>query len=567
MRINFKLFSRDLKNDKKALRVRVYHRTKSRIFDRSIGTGLSVVPKYWDSERERVSDMHPSQRTINERIAEIKAVREDLLNEFDANKVTPEQVLELICQKPTDDSIEDFIETKIKKYKTSASYSNYKNCLKGFKKLIGHKGKIAFSDLNAELFVRAHSNATKRQVKHEDYHERITSKTYNDYITSVLTLLKEARFYKVTKVNLEILSQYKSLDRNRDWNYHVLKNKGNTIEEVYNAIEKCTTIQQWQSIAFWLLAFCMRGFYYGDIVTMKQSDIKDAEDNQIGDLLKTFVEDNIHIYHRRGKEFNPMYIKIFKYPVLALMQRIKMSVVYTHNDRRFQGKSILGDINDQIQIFNYDYKEDYDWHRQMTKHIQKKLSKFGLTHKKARKSFNQIADDLGMSQNVRQVFLGHKEGESVIQKHYDDKTLNSFIQKVDTLHYEVLKRFKVEELYERLLVKLKYIVNAKKLPKWILTKGVVHRHNRKLKVLTGIGKESELEWTEIVEDKYRKYFIKDRRLDDDYWKDIDVEDDAKIRVMKHLKSNKSAKQIIKEIEQQQAQIKQAETKVFKLNSA
>ena len=46
-----------------------------------------------------------------------------------------------------------------------------------------------------------------------------------------------------------------------------------------------------------------------------------------------------------------------------------------------------------------------------------------------------------------------------------------------------------------------------------------------------------------------------------------MEDDVKIRVMKHLKSNKTTKQIIKEIEQQQAQIKQAETKVFKLNSA
>ena len=99
MKVNFKLFSRDLKSSKKALRVRVYHKTKTRVFDRSVGTGLSIIPTYWDKDAERVTDLHPSQKVINEKIAEIKQNREDLLNEFDTGNISCESVLTQIIEK------------------------------------------------------------------------------------------------------------------------------------------------------------------------------------------------------------------------------------------------------------------------------------------------------------------------------------------------------------------------------------------------------------------------------------------------------------------------------------
>ena len=557
MTIKFYLYSRVLSNGKKMLKVRVAHKQNNVLKDTNLSTGLSIVPKYWDKDEDRVKDLHPSQKIINDRISEIKQRKEDLLNKFDAKKLTYHQVVAQILEQETDNTLDDFINTKIKSNKSDASYNTYSDHLKGFKKLIGHKGKMSFSDLNNEVFVFAHSRAVKRQAEGS-----LASKSFRGYITSILTIVREAKFYGITELTLDIPMQYKSLNPVKDASYHITKNKGNSVEQVYKAIEEVNSIQQWQSVAIWLFSFSMRGFYYGDIAKLKQKDIKDAEDNEIGHLLSTFLKDDIHVYHRRSKSSFPMYIKIFKYPVLSLLTRIKMSAVYTHNDRVLNGKSILGDINDLLSIFDYDYKNNIKWHNQMTKHFQKKLRKYGLTFKKARKTFNQIADNLGMSESERMILIGHKEGGRIIKESYNDNTLPHLLKRVDKLHLEVLEKFRVAELYDALIVKLKAIVMKKDLPKWILGQGAVHREGRKLKVLTGIHKKGEdfqtykerLEWTEIVEDKYRKYFIKDKRMDADYWSDIDTIN----------KPNSELQRVYDKLKQNQKEIKKAETKVFKL---
>ena len=138
---------------------------------------------------------------------------------------------------------------------------------------------------------------------------------------------------------------------------------------------------------------------------------------------------------------------------------------------------------------------------------------------KARKTFNQVGQRIEITEEVRQCLLGHKDGSKVIRNHYDDKTLVPFLKKLDKHHYELLEKFKIPEIYELMLVKLKWLVMEKNLPKWLLCQGSAHREGRKLKVLTGIQEKSNtfdtyskrLQWTEIVEDKYRKFFIKDKK--------------------------------------------------------
>lgn len=556
MKVNFKLFSRDLKSSKKALRVRVYHKTKTRVFDRSVGTGLSIISKYWDKDAERVTDLHPSQKVINEKIAEIKQNREELLNEFDTGNISCESVLTQIIQKDSDECIDDFIESRVKPAKSDSVYENLKMALAGFKKLVSHKGKMSWSDLTNELIFRAHSIATKRQ---ED--GTLASRSYQNYISSMVQLVNLGRFIGVTNKTLDIPESYSHLDAVKDKSYHITKNNGHTTEELQQAIKDIKTIQQWQAVAMWLLSFCTRGFYYGDIVSLKQANIKDVEDNPIGHLLSTFAGDDVHIYHRRSKGYFPMYIKLFKYPVMGLINRLKFVTVYTHNDRRLNGKSILGDINDQLSIWDYDHKGNTKWHNEMTKHIQRKLKKKGLEFKKARKSFNQYAQKLELSEKVREVLLGHKEGGNTIKKHYDSHTLLPFLKKVDEKHMEVLKQFKAEELYDLLLVKLKSLVISQNLPKWILCQGAVQKEGRKLKILTGHQNPKDdfrkfyenLEWVEI-EDKYRKYFLKDKRAGKNYWTDLD----------NSPTKEQLFKKILKEITSKQTEIKKAETKVFKL---
>ena len=282
----------------------------------------------------------------------------------------------------------------------------------------------------------------------------------------------------------------------------------------------------------------------------------------MGHLLKTFMSDDVHIYHRRSKGEEPMYIKLFKYPTISLIHRLKYVTAYTHCEKEIGGKNVLSDINDQLSIFDYDHKSNTIKHNEMFSHVSDKLRDLGLDFMKARKTFNQVGQRLEITEEVRQCLLGHKDGSKVIRNHYDDKTLVPFLKKLDKHHYEVLERFRIPDMYELMLVKLKWLVMNKNLPKWILTQGAVHREGRKLKVLVGIQDKSDsfdtyakrLQWSYIEDERYRKFFLKDKRSKEDYWADIDDLG----------KPNSTIQRVLNRLAEQQKEIKKAETKVFKL---
>ncbi len=557
MRVYFKLFSRDLRNDKKSLRVRVYHKTKTRVFDRSVGTGLSIIPKYWDKDNERVKDLHPSQKVINERIAEIKSNREDLLNQFDSGKISPEAVLNQIIEQRSDESIEDFVETKVKDIKSDSVYVNHINCIRGFKKLVGWSGKITFDDVTNELIYKAYTNAQKRQLEGS-----LTSRSYSNYMGSVTQLVRLANFLGVTNKTLEIPQQFTHLNKSKDHNYSITKMKGHKPDEVFKAIDNIKSIQQWQSVGFWLLSFCTRGFYYGDIVKLKQKDVVDTEERELGHLLQTFLTDDVHVYHRRSKGEEPMYIKLFKYPTISLINRLKFVTAYTHCEKEIGGKNVVSNINDQLQIFDYDHKNNVVKHNEMFSHVSDKLKALGLEFMKARKSFNQVGQKLQITEEVRQCLLGHKEGSNVIRNHYDDRTLIPFLKQLDKHHLECIELFQVPEMYERMLVKLKWLVMEHNLPQWLLCQGAVQREDRKLKILTGLQRKSDtfdtwakrLKWTYIEDERFRKFFLKDKRGSKEYWEDIDDLG----------KPDSPMQRVLNKLSNQQKEIKKAETKVFKL---
>jgi len=505
--------------------------------------------------------MHPNQKDINERIAEIKQNREDLLNQYDSGKISYESVLnQVINGAVSDGSMDDFIESKVKNIKSDSVYTNHKNNLASFKKLVNHKGKITFSDVDNELIYKAYTNAQKRQLE-----GTLASRSYKNYIGSMVQMFTLANFLGITNKVLNIPQQFTNLSKSKDKTYSITKKKGHKVEEVLKAIQNIKTIQQWQAVGFWLLSFCTRGFYYGDIVKLKQKDVASTEGKELGHLLKTFMTDDVHIYHRRSKGEEPMYIKLFRFPTISLIQRLKFVTVYTHCKKEIGGDNVLSDINDQLSIFDYNHKSNIVKHNEMFSHVSDKLSDLGLEFMKARKTFNQVGQGLEITEEVRQCLLGHKDGSKVIRNHYDDKTLIPFLKKLDKHHYEIIKKFKIPEMFELMLVKLKWLVMEKNLPKWILCQGSVNREGSRLKVLTGIQDKSDtfdtyakrLQWTEIVEDKYRKFFIKDRRGSDDYWKDIDD----------IVKPNSTYQRVLDKLASQQKEIKQAETKVFKLNSA
>jgi len=171
MTIQFLLKSRLLTSNKKSLKLRVYHSTKGLKKDVICDTGLKINPKYWDKDKERVTDRHSSHQILNERINEIAFKRNKILTKFEAGLLSFEGVVNSLRRGGDDRTLEAFVENQMKELKTDVTYTNYRDKLKGFKKLIGHKGNLRFNDISNEMFVKAHRTATdlQRQYKIYDY--------------------------------------------------------------------------------------------------------------------------------------------------------------------------------------------------------------------------------------------------------------------------------------------------------------------------------------------------------------------------------------------------------------
>lgn len=515
MTITFKLFSRVLKGGKKTIRLRVYNRVKNLIQDFKITTGLKVYPKFWNKEAERVTRDHPDFEVINNKLSEIKQRRESLLNRFDAGVLSFDAVCNQIMSNSDMNTLDDFIEFKIKELKSDVTYNDYKVKLAGFKKLIGVKGKLTFTALaKKDLIVKAHSNAQKRQKE-----GTIASRSYNGYIGTIKTIVNLASYLDYTDLKLDIPNMYLSIDKTRDKNQSITKNKGHKVEDVLESINNITSLKQWEAVSQWMLMFMLRGFYPGDIVKgLKQVNIQDTDQNQIGNNKMAYANDEIYIYHHRSKSVRPMYIHVFNEPIYSLIRKLKYVAVYNHADVKIEGKSILADINDNLSIFDYEMGNNSEAHKKFWKHRQRRLAVVGeLKIIKARKTFNQTAQRLEISSDVRALLLGQSASNKILNEHYNDNTIPELLEKVDKAHRDVLHKFRCEEILDRLLVKLKYLINKNKLPRWLLALSGVGIKNRNILVCTGMSgtfNNPEFDLTKVVDPKFRKYFSNFKRSED-----------------------------------------------------
>ena len=543
MTIKFLLKSRVLKNNLKSLKLRVVHSVRGLKRDAICDTGLKINPKYWDKDSERVTDRHSNHQIINEALNEIAYKRNKILTKFEANKLTFEGVVASLRRGGDDTTLEDFIDNQVKELKEDVTYCNYRDKLKGFKKLIGHKGYLKFNDISNEMFVKAHRNATDLQRQ-----KKMSARTYQGYVGTILAVLSLAKFLGVYDSSFEIPRQYKTLKNKRKMS----KNKGNTTEDVLKAIGKISTIREWQSVTIWLLKFCLRGFYSADIVKMTKSQIEDRNEHKMGHLLSTYLKDEVYINFWRSKTDFPMFIHIFQNPTMSIISKLKASFVYTHFNREINDKSILADINDNIKIFDYDVKKHYDKHKQLHKKINEKSSSLGLVQKFARKTFNQYADRLELSEAIRKILIGQAT-DRMLGESYDDNTIQVKLDRVDKAHLDILNLFRVEELWDRLLVKLKALVMKDSLPEWLLYFGSgVSVQGNKVMILKG-NPQKKVEWIE-VEGKYKSYFKK-------FEYQLKADD---LFPTKEERIKENTLKIFERLANQEKEIKKAETKVFKL---
>ena len=128
---------------------------------------------------------------------------------------------------------------------------------------------------------------------------------------------------------------------------------------------------------------------------------------------------------------------------MVMFKLLKHSVWCTHYDRR---KKLRLNSNDFLSIFGHNV-DDVDTHKSIFDVYQKHCKKLlGVPFKNARKSFNNYARKLKISEEMRNILLGHVNTNII--KYYDDL---SFIEdEVHKAHISILREYGVSELVKLL---------------------------------------------------------------------------------------------------------------------
>ena len=214
------------------------------------------------------------------------------------------------------------------------------------------------------------------------------------------------------------------------------------------SINKANTIYEVQALCFWLLMFTTRGMYFADLVKFKAQKLRNDENEDTGldNEYTKFCKDGYdYIVHNRskneGRSSDRMIIRIDN-DSMVLFKLLKRSVWCTHYDKRKK----LGLNEDTISIFGHNV-DDIETHKIACDVYQKKISKLvDSPFKSARQTFNNYARKLKISQDMRNVLLGHVNTNII--KHYDD--LSFLEDEVHKLHVKILNEYRVPMLVKSL---------------------------------------------------------------------------------------------------------------------
>ncbi|CAI8244835.1 MAG: Uncharacterised protein [Formosa sp. Hel1_33_131] len=399
---------------------------------KKIYVGLDVSIKQFDLKNFRAKSRHANFQIINKRLDELRVLMSTSQTKFEASQYTVEQVILHLKGEADAESVDSYIETFVKSQKSKkTTYTDYKYTLSAFKKHIGYNKErpITFNEFsNYSLLLKFKNNAQANGV-------RATS--INSYFKKIKAIINDAYDNQVVFERFEFRKRLTIQNAERK------EIKTLTTEEFKKATNTCVSIYEVQALCFYLLMFMTRGMYQADLVKFKSYNLKNDTDNKKEDEYSKFCQDGYdYIVHTRSKNQNrsnnKMLIRIDD-TTMIMFKLLKQSVWCTHYDRR---KELKLEEDDLLNVFGYDV-DDVKLHTGVFDVYQKHCKKLlGVPLKNARKSFNSYAFRLEISQEIRNVLLGHTNPNII--KHYDD--LSFIEEQVNAAHISVLKKFEVKTL-------------------------------------------------------------------------------------------------------------------------
>lgn len=408
---------------------------------------LEVNLKQFDVKNFRAKSTHPNYSIINKRIEELRSFQSVAQTKFDAGQYNTEQVILHLKGETDVESVDSYLDTFVKKQKAkNTTYLDYKATLGAFRKHMGwdKNRPIAFNDLtNYSTLVEFRTNCLKK----------VKATSFNSYLKKIKAICNDAYDNQVI-FERPYFSKRLSINGAERKEAVTLES-----DKFLKGIESCEQIFELQAMCIYLLSFMTRGMYISDLVKFKSSKLRNEFDEEEildeGDITQLCQDGYDYIIHDRSKNEGRSNVRMVirvDTDTLSMFVLMKLSVWCTHYDRR---KEFKLNNNDPLSFTAHDvdntnlHKGFYDVYQ---KHIREIL---GVPAKSARATFNNYARKLKISEEMRNVLLGHSN-QNVI-KHYDDL---SFIEnEIHNAHISVLNEYNVSNLVKA-IQKQFYKINA-----------------------------------------------------------------------------------------------------------
>ena len=428
---------------------------KAKSKNRSVtkSTGIKVNPKDWIPRNSQVSASDPNHIIINRKLKDHFNSITDWWSRYESGSLTWEELEGVIkggkhIAKGKSYTLEMFFDSVMADdYEIEQTKEMYLNVVKSVNKQAGRE--VQLSELTNELIDTLVKGWKKRNL---------SPASIESYLTHIGKLKRTAFEKGFIQEDFKRKSSWKpsrkKLGERREKIIVIAKK-----EEFEQAIEKAKTVREVQALSFWLLMFCMRGFYQADLVTMHLHANNLCVINSDGSIT---LPERTYIRHRRSKTGTLMEINLDVEPIWGLIDLIQTTLEITHkriNKRTgepfIKGKNVLsdryGDPTKEGFFFNYDI-QDSKTHKNTWDNPQKTIRRILVPFDKARKTFESYALKLKISRDVRYKLEGHKDDS--IKQHYQDWEWDELKDQVDEAHRQVLEDYNAKELFHKLEKKL-----------------------------------------------------------------------------------------------------------------
>ena len=433
MKISFILNSRPRKDNKQNIRIRITDGRNTK--EQKVYTKINVFKKYWDKDEYRVTSKHPEHDTINRALKKLKDRKEHCLVKYDAGEYTMRQIANYMSGDSDYSYVDDYVLSIFKKRKTNVTFTDYSQKLNIIKGHMNISGKLRFRDINRDWFY-----GLFKKLKDKG----LSRSSIRSYSIAIGSILKDAWEEGVIQELPKRPKEFKSGGKKDRTRKKVIKTS--TPEDVEKAILGARNIPQLQSVGFWLLCYCLRGFYPADIVKMEEAELDTPT------LLK-LMKNELFIEHLRSKSEHTnnehMYIHIDFKTTYRLIRRLKFMTAYTHHNRQ----SYVADVDDELKIYDYDPTENYTWHMDRWALHNRRLRPYGLRMKDARKTFLTKAKEIDVVEDIRLILVGRKN-DPIFSRHYDNNETDIMKSKVTKAHISILKAFNIPNLVNLFCSKL-----------------------------------------------------------------------------------------------------------------